>query len=73
MGRPYFAPPDLPADAPQHYAAFMDTLQDPEFLAEADKLKLEITPVPAKRIENLLTELYKTPPEIVQKAAALFN
>ena len=25
----------------------MDTLQDPEFLADADKLKLEITPVPA--------------------------
>jgi hypothetical protein len=53
--------------------AFMDTLQDPEFLADADKLKLEITPVPARRIEELLTELYKTPPEIVQKAAALFN
>jgi hypothetical protein len=29
--------------------------------------------VPARRIEELLTELYKTPPEIVQKAAALFN
>ena len=74
MGRPYFAPPDLPADrAAALRMAFMDTLQDPEFLADADKLKLEITPVPARRIEELLTELYKTPPEIVQKAAALFN
>jgi tripartite-type tricarboxylate transporter receptor subunit TctC len=74
MGRPYFAPPDLPSDrAAALRMAFMDTLQDPEFLADADKLKLEITPVPARRIEELLTELYKTPPEIVQKAAALFN
>ncbi len=74
MGRPYFAPPDLPTDrAAALRRAFMDTLQDPEFLAEADRIKLEITPVPAARIEALLAELYAMPVPIVRKASALFN
>ena len=72
MGWPYFAPPDVPADrAAALRTAFMNTLQDPEFLADADKLKLEITPVPARRIEEAMDRLYKTPPEIVQKVGAV--
>ena len=74
MGRPFMAPPDLPADrAAALRKAFLDTLRDPVFLAEADRLKLEITPVPAERIDALLQEMYATPPDIVKKAAALFN
>jgi tripartite-type tricarboxylate transporter receptor subunit TctC len=74
MGRPYFAPPELPADrAAALRKAFTDTLQDPEFLAEAERAKLEITPVPAARIEALLQELYAMPAAVVQKASALFN
>ena len=49
MGRPFFAPPDVPADrAAALRKAFIDTLDDQEFLAEADQAKLEITPVPAR-------------------------
>ena len=44
-----------------------------EFLAEADKAKLEINPVPAQRIEDLLRELYAIPADITKKAAVLFN
>ena len=48
MGRPFFGPPDVPADrAAALRKAFLDTLADKEFLAEADKAKLEINPVPA--------------------------
>jgi hypothetical protein len=74
MGRPFFGPPDVPKDrAAALRKAFLDTMRDPEFLAEADKLKLEITPVAAERIEELLKDLYASPPDVVQKAAALFN
>jgi tripartite-type tricarboxylate transporter receptor subunit TctC len=74
IGRPFFGPPDVPADrASALRKAFIDTLRDPEFLAEADKAKLEINPVPAERIEDLLRELYAIPAEITNKAAALFN
>jgi tripartite-type tricarboxylate transporter receptor subunit TctC len=74
MGRPFLAPPDLPADrAAALRKAFIDTLNDPELLAEADRTRLEITPVSGQRIDDLLKELYGTPTDIVQKAAALFN
>jgi tripartite-type tricarboxylate transporter receptor subunit TctC len=74
MGRPFFAPPDLPADrAAVLRKAFLDTLQDPDLLAEADKAKLEITPVSGEKVEALLKDVYATPPPIVQKAAALLN
>ena len=32
---------------------------------------MEITPVPGDQIEKLVKEIYATPPEIAQKAAAL--
>jgi hypothetical protein len=51
----------------------MDTLADPDFLDEADKAKLEITPVSPERIEALLADLYAMPPDIIKKASALFN
>ena len=74
IGRPFFAPPDVPADrAAALRKAFIDTLNDKEFLAEADKAKLEINPVPAARIEDLLRELYAIPAGITKKAAVLFN
>ena len=72
MGRPFVAPPDLP---PERLAvlrkAFLDTMKDPEFLAEASKSKLEINPVSGEEVQELVRELYKTPPETAKKAAAL--
>lgn len=70
MGRPFFAPPDLPKDrADTLRRAFMATLQDPDFLADAEKAKLEITPVSGERVETIVNEVYATPPDIVKKAA----
>jgi hypothetical protein len=72
MGRPFFAPPDLPRERAQALrTAFMDTMRDPEFLAEAARAKLEITPVPGEKVEQLVREVYRTPPEIAAKAGAL--
>jgi hypothetical protein len=70
MGRPFLAPPDLPKErADALRAAFMATLQDKEFLAEAEKAQLEITPVSGERVQVLVDEVYATPPAIVKKAA----
>jgi tripartite-type tricarboxylate transporter receptor subunit TctC len=74
MGRPYFGPPGVPVErAAALRKAFIDTLSDPQFLAEANKAKLEINPVPAAQIEALLSELYATQAEAIKKASALFN
>jgi len=71
MGRPYVAPPNLPADRVATLRkAFMDTMTDKDFLAEADKLQLEINPVSGADVEKLVKEVYATPPDIVAKAKA---
>jgi tripartite-type tricarboxylate transporter receptor subunit TctC len=74
MGRPYLAPPGIPADrAAALRKAFMDTMADKDFLAEAEKEKLEITPVDGADLQNLVAEVYATPADIEKKAAALLN
>ena len=69
MGRPYVAPPGLP---PERLAvlrqAFMETMKDPAFIAEADKAQLEVNPVSGEAVEQLVREVYATPAEIVAKA-----
>jgi tripartite-type tricarboxylate transporter receptor subunit TctC len=70
MGRPFLAPPDIPQDrASALRTAFSDTMQDPGFLADAEKTQLEITPVAGDAIEKLVTEVYQTPKAIAAKAA----
>ena len=70
MGRPYLAPPGVPAD---RLAAlrkgFMDTMTDKEFLAEAEANKFEINPVNGEELEALVRDVYRTPPAIAKKAA----
>jgi len=70
MGRPFLAPPGL---RPERLAllrrAFMETMKDPAFLAEAEKIQLEITPVDGEAVQKLVAEIYATPPDIVRKAA----
>jgi tripartite-type tricarboxylate transporter receptor subunit TctC len=69
MGRPYLAPPNLPADRLAALRqAFMATMTDKDFLAEADKAQLEINPVSGADVENLVKDVYATPPDIVAKA-----
>ena len=68
MGRPFLAPPGLPADRIALLRrAFMDTMKDKEFLAQADKMKLEITPVSGERVQELVAEIYRTPSDIVKR------
>ena len=74
MGRPFLAPPGVPADrAAALRKAFMDTMQDKDFLMDAEKAQMEITPVPGDQLQTLVKEIYATPPDIVQKAAALLR
>jgi tripartite-type tricarboxylate transporter receptor subunit TctC len=71
MGRPYVAPPNLPADRLSTLRqAFMDTMADKDFLAEAAKAELEINPVSGADVEKLVRDVYATPSGIVEKAKA---
>lgn len=69
MGRPFVAPPDVPADRVKALRdAFMATMKDPQFLAETKKQKLEINPATGEQIAKLLEEIYSSSPRAVAMA-----
>jgi tripartite-type tricarboxylate transporter receptor subunit TctC len=71
MGRPFLAPPGVPAERVAALRkAFMDTMNDKDFLADAAKAKLEINPVDGEKVQALVKEIYATPPEVAKQAAA---
>jgi hypothetical protein len=51
----------------------MDTMADKEFLADADKAQLEITPIAGEAVQKLVAEVYQTPPAIAHKAAEILR
>lgn len=66
--RPFIAPPGTPADRMrQLQKAFMDTMADPEFLAEAARLKLTVGPRSGPDVAALVTSLYAAPPEVIEQ------
>jgi tripartite-type tricarboxylate transporter receptor subunit TctC len=70
IARPFAAPPDIPADRKAALiAAFEQTMKDPEFLAEAQKLSMDVNPLGAQAVSDLIGELYATPKPLVEKAA----
>jgi tripartite-type tricarboxylate transporter receptor subunit TctC len=70
MARPFAAPPGIPADRKAALiAAFARTTADPDFLAEAQRMNLEVNPVGAGKLDGLLAEAYATPKDVVAKAA----
>jgi tripartite-type tricarboxylate transporter receptor subunit TctC len=74
IGRPVAAPPGVPADRLEVLRrAFDDTMRDPEFLAEAEKLQLEIEPLSARQIDTLLAKAFASPKAIVAQAAELIE
>ena len=71
-GRPFAAPPGTPADRVAALRqAFQETLRDPQFVAEAEKMQLEIDPISGEAIARLLQKAYAAPKRVVQRAAAL--
>jgi tripartite-type tricarboxylate transporter receptor subunit TctC len=70
MARPFAAPPGIPADRRAALiAAFERTTVDPEFLAEARRLDVEVNPVRADKLDALLVEAYAMPKGLIAKAA----
>jgi tripartite-type tricarboxylate transporter receptor subunit TctC len=71
LGRPYFGPPDVPeARLTALREGFSATVQDPAFLADAEKQKLDIQYVPAEALASLVEHLYATPSDVIAAAKA---
>jgi hypothetical protein len=53
--------------------AFINTLKDSQFLAEAEKAKLEIDPVDGTGIEKMVKGLYEIEPAIVNRVKQILE
>ena len=72
FGRPYVLPPDSPPElVALMRKAFAAAVNDPELVAEAERLKLDMTYRPPGDLVKLVENLYKTPPSIIDTVKKL--
>ena len=74
LGRPLVAGPKVP---PERIAilrkAFRDLMTDPEYLAEAKKLGIDVEPFFGEDLQKFVEKMLSTPPELVSKLEAAFT
>ena len=69
-----FATTDIPADRLAALRnAFIKTMKDTQFKAEADKLGLEVAPLSAEEIERIIASVYAKPTEVIEQARKLLS
>jgi tripartite-type tricarboxylate transporter receptor subunit TctC len=69
MARPFAAPPGLSSERMRDLReAFDATMQDPDFLAEAERLMLEVRPQSGAKVSALIGEIYAYPADVVRRA-----
>ena len=72
LGRVYALPPETPVDRVSALRkAFMDTVGDKDFLADAEKTGIDISPMEGAPVASMWAEFAATPPAIVARAKAV--
>jgi len=72
--RPYVLPPGTPKDRVQILRkAFIDTVKDPEFLADASKAKLDINPLDGAELEKNVKEVFNLDPALIPRAKEILK
>jgi tripartite-type tricarboxylate transporter receptor subunit TctC len=72
--RPYAVAPGTPKDRVQLLRkAFVETMKDPEFLADAKKSRLDTDPLTGEAIEKIVIQLFKIDPSLVNQLKEILN
>jgi tripartite-type tricarboxylate transporter receptor subunit TctC len=72
FGRPFAMGPTVPKDrVAAMRKAFVDMTKDPEFISEAEKLKVDLAPVAGEHMQEMAKALVATPPHLAERAKAL--
>jgi tripartite-type tricarboxylate transporter receptor subunit TctC len=68
LARPYAAPPDVPKDrAAILMKAFMATHKDKDYLKDAKKQKIDVSPIDGDEIQAMLTRMVDIPPDVITR------
>jgi hypothetical protein len=69
LGRSFAAPPGVPVDRLKILReAFIATMKDPAFIADAEKSKLDISPQSGEEVQAFVETLYASPPDVIARA-----
>ena len=74
FGRPYVAPPGVPAEQVKMLRdAFEAVMKDEAFLADAKLGRLDISPLRGEKVQEVVSKLYAAPKDVVQRAKQLIT
>jgi tripartite-type tricarboxylate transporter receptor subunit TctC len=72
--RVYVTSPKTPNDRVQTLRkAFADTLRDPDFLAEAKKVQLDVNPLTGEEVKAVVDGMFKLEPSVVSKLSNILT
>jgi len=72
--RPYLLPPGTPKDRVQILRkAFIETMKDPEFLADATKAKLDLNPLDGAELERNVREVFNLDKALIPRAKEILK
>ena len=72
FGRPYALPPDVPSERVAIMReALAAALRDSDLVAEAARIKMDMTYRPPDHLEQLVAALYHTPPALIETVEKL--
>ncbi len=73
-GRPFITPPGVPAERLKALQdAFLASLKDPDFLAEASKRKLEVQYASGAEIRAVVERAFKAPADVVARVRSIYD
>jgi len=68
IARPYVFPPNTPKDRVLMLRkGLLDTYKDPEFIADAQKARLDMSPLSGEELEKVVARTYKLEKPIIEK------
>jgi tripartite-type tricarboxylate transporter receptor subunit TctC len=74
LSRPFAAPPGLPADrAKALQAAFLAVHQDPQYLEQAGRLKVDVSPIGGEEVLQAIEGIAGAPPDLLDYMKKLLS
>jgi tripartite-type tricarboxylate transporter receptor subunit TctC len=74
IGRAVIAPPDLPPERARILReAFNAMVKDPDFVADIQRLNVELEPLPGERVQELIVRTLNVPPSVRERAKVAFG
>ena len=72
FGRPYLAPPGVPAEQIKTLrAGFAAAMRDKDFLADAERTRVDVVPTEGEKVQQLIERIYATPKHVAERAKEL--